>query len=303
MDSDHLKHCALLGISESCSNEELTRAYRDLVKVWHPDRFAHDPRLQVKAQEQLKLFNAAYEAVRQARDDVRRGRSGPSHHTHDSAKADARWETESSQDSPRRVCGSCWRRMSPDEQVCRDCGWSEAGDHKDVRDDAARASPPNQHWAQRFGNTLWALPIAMALNFLWQYPSAPLELFHDMTSLIPSQVNKVISGVSRLGLREETTRRGAEADAKRGAESLRKRNLAYRWVVQAQAVCSDQRRCWIKSIEPKGRESDGSARFLIQYEGRWGRDLTGVSSGHAFVSCGFGRQAAYKTTSLIAVCN
>ena len=34
------------------------------MKVWHPDRFGGDPRLQKKAQEKLKEINEAYEAVK-----------------------------------------------------------------------------------------------------------------------------------------------------------------------------------------------------------------------------------------------
>jgi cytoskeletal protein RodZ len=41
----------------------LKAAHRDLTKVWHPDRFLHDPRLQEKAQEKLKEFNEAYEQL------------------------------------------------------------------------------------------------------------------------------------------------------------------------------------------------------------------------------------------------
>ena len=33
-----------------------------MAKVWHPDRFGHDERLQKKAQEKLKEINEAYEA-------------------------------------------------------------------------------------------------------------------------------------------------------------------------------------------------------------------------------------------------
>jgi TPR repeat protein len=39
------------------------QAYRVLVKVWHPDRFAHDPKLQAVSDEKLKHINASYEAV------------------------------------------------------------------------------------------------------------------------------------------------------------------------------------------------------------------------------------------------
>ncbi|HKR21366.1 MAG TPA: J domain-containing protein, partial [Pyrinomonadaceae bacterium] len=45
------------------SERELKAAHRDLAKVWHPDRFLHDPRLQDKAQEKLKEINEAYEQL------------------------------------------------------------------------------------------------------------------------------------------------------------------------------------------------------------------------------------------------
>ena len=53
----------LLGVRPGVSRQELKVAYRDLTKVWHPDRFAHDPRLQEKAQEKLKEINDAYEQL------------------------------------------------------------------------------------------------------------------------------------------------------------------------------------------------------------------------------------------------
>lgn len=57
----------VLGMSPSASPEELKMAYRDLAKVWHPDRFLHDPRLQEKAQEKLKEINEAYDQLRSGR--------------------------------------------------------------------------------------------------------------------------------------------------------------------------------------------------------------------------------------------
>jgi len=53
----------LLGVKPGVSSEELKAAHRDLAKVWHPDRFGHDPRLQEKAQEKLKEINEAYELL------------------------------------------------------------------------------------------------------------------------------------------------------------------------------------------------------------------------------------------------
>src|SRR5439155_22953915 len=39
------------------------QAYRVLVKVWHPDRFGNDPKLQAISDEKLKDINASYETV------------------------------------------------------------------------------------------------------------------------------------------------------------------------------------------------------------------------------------------------
>ena len=53
--------CRLLGVKHGASLEEVKKVYRDLVQVWHPDRFSGNERLAAKAQEQLKEINLAYE--------------------------------------------------------------------------------------------------------------------------------------------------------------------------------------------------------------------------------------------------
>lgn len=57
----------LLDLAPTASDEEVRNAYRDLTKVWHPDRFAHDPSLRQKSEEQLKKINEAYDTIRAAR--------------------------------------------------------------------------------------------------------------------------------------------------------------------------------------------------------------------------------------------
>ncbi|MGO9017153.1 MAG: J domain-containing protein [Syntrophobacteraceae bacterium] len=44
----------ILGARPGAGSAELKQAYRDLVKIWRPDRFQGDTRLQHKAREQLK---------------------------------------------------------------------------------------------------------------------------------------------------------------------------------------------------------------------------------------------------------
>lgn len=44
---------------------DLKESYKDLVQVWHPDRFTHNPRLHHRAEEKIKLINLAYETLEQ----------------------------------------------------------------------------------------------------------------------------------------------------------------------------------------------------------------------------------------------
>jgi len=53
----------ILELDSEFSIDELNHAYRDLVAVWHPDRFSNNPRLKRKAEEKLKTVNEAYRTV------------------------------------------------------------------------------------------------------------------------------------------------------------------------------------------------------------------------------------------------
>ncbi|TMA05084.1 MAG: J domain-containing protein, partial [Deltaproteobacteria bacterium] len=57
------RHYEILGLKPGASLDKVKEAFRDLVKVWHPDRFAHDPRVQKKAEEKLKEINLAYQKL------------------------------------------------------------------------------------------------------------------------------------------------------------------------------------------------------------------------------------------------
>ena len=51
---------SVLGLPATARPQAVKDAYRDLVKVWHPDRFAGDARLQAKATERMRELNEAY---------------------------------------------------------------------------------------------------------------------------------------------------------------------------------------------------------------------------------------------------
>ena len=73
---DESKCYELLGVAAGASQSELKAAHRDLAKVWHPDRFAHDPQLQAKALKKLKEINDAYDQLRSGK--ARRRPANPS---------------------------------------------------------------------------------------------------------------------------------------------------------------------------------------------------------------------------------
>lgn len=54
----------ILGLNDKPTQDEVKAAFRDMVKVWHPDRFGSDPRLRLKAEQKLKDINDAYRTLR-----------------------------------------------------------------------------------------------------------------------------------------------------------------------------------------------------------------------------------------------
>ncbi|MGD2125066.1 MAG: DnaJ domain-containing protein [Desulfobacteraceae bacterium] len=54
----------ILELHRNASLDEAKQAYKDLVSIWHPDRFSSNPRLRQKAEEKLKEINTAYETVK-----------------------------------------------------------------------------------------------------------------------------------------------------------------------------------------------------------------------------------------------
>lgn len=61
----NLQRCLkILELETTGSLHEAKRAYKDLVRVWHPDRFQSNPRLKQKADQKLREINLAYNYLR-----------------------------------------------------------------------------------------------------------------------------------------------------------------------------------------------------------------------------------------------
>ena len=58
------RYYRVLELEPGASLEEVHQGYLDLTWVWHPDRFAGNPRLQQKAHHKLQQLNEAHEWLR-----------------------------------------------------------------------------------------------------------------------------------------------------------------------------------------------------------------------------------------------
>jgi hypothetical protein len=63
MTSEIKRAYQILELEPGASLEQVKQAWREQVKVWHPDRFPNDAKMQRKAQERLKDINGAYEIL------------------------------------------------------------------------------------------------------------------------------------------------------------------------------------------------------------------------------------------------
>lgn len=72
------QYLAVLGLPPDASNEDATAAYKDLIRVWHPDRFQNDDRLRRKAEDETKKLNSAIAKVKKLPRESTKSKGGPS---------------------------------------------------------------------------------------------------------------------------------------------------------------------------------------------------------------------------------
>ena len=93
------EHLQTLGLPLEATWDEVTQAYKDLMKVWHPDRFQNDDRLRRKAESEAQRINHAMSELRKL------GKTSPPKHQASSSPAPQprpSAPTQRTQQSPHR---------------------------------------------------------------------------------------------------------------------------------------------------------------------------------------------------------
>ena len=77
----------ILGVTPESSDEEISTAYRKLVKQYHPDKYVGNP-LSELAAEKIKEINAAYDAINNERKSKTSGSTNYNHQSYNSGGFD-----------------------------------------------------------------------------------------------------------------------------------------------------------------------------------------------------------------------
>ncbi len=64
IDSKIENHLKTLELTPSASWEDIQSSYRELIKVWHPDRYTHDEKLKARAEVKTKLLIEAFHSLK-----------------------------------------------------------------------------------------------------------------------------------------------------------------------------------------------------------------------------------------------
>jgi hypothetical protein len=127
---DIRQHLETFGLSPAASLAEIKQAYRELMMVWHPDRFPGNLRLQQLAEEKSKQINLAYQQL-----NSHWAKNGVGPKPRERASTNAAGTNQQREESSRTSSNSDYQRERPRQ--------SRPADTKTER---ARRNKSNLHW-------------------------------------------------------------------------------------------------------------------------------------------------------------
>lgn len=152
--NDITKCYETLGLKPEASLDEVKEAYRDLVKVWHPDRFAQDPKLQLKAQEKLKEINEAYQKIQDFLENLSAYQQATGTNRKNTTETNTDTEQASAPDKEKRDSPS-----QPPPKPPSASPNNARTSHQEIR-------PWVRFWARTLDLALMSIPAALLLGLL-----------------------------------------------------------------------------------------------------------------------------------------
>jgi len=156
--------CRILDLEPGASLEDIKRAYRELVRVWHPDRFRNDPKLQAKAEEKLKLINLAYERLCQEAAEGGRRREAAAAEASRNPAEEAKRKAEASHrtgPAPERSRAAGSAAQAPPD------GDSQAAPEQNKEASAPTPDEQDERLFRRVRGAAWAVAGLIVLVLIW----------------------------------------------------------------------------------------------------------------------------------------
>ena len=130
----------ILEVDKDTSPEKIKEAYKDIINVWHPDRFSNNRRLKEKAESKVKDINVAYETL-QSYTPTRKQQQAPQEKT-EARPASGNRENAAEREKPNQM-----RRRADGIKNYKVAGkkHKHKGKHKQKNKDKSRVGKHGHH--------------------------------------------------------------------------------------------------------------------------------------------------------------
>ena len=107
----------ILKLNPDATLNEVNQAHRDLVNIWHPDRFAQNPRLKHKVEEHLKEINIARDRLLLLFSSKRQNKS-------DNINKTKKYSTKKNLPKEKNRCQQCEYTAQKESDSCKNKKYS-----------------------------------------------------------------------------------------------------------------------------------------------------------------------------------